>query len=158
MIYYTHKTTGENFMKTVYFDMDGTIADLYGVENWLENLKSESVHPYAVAKPLQNFSTLARFLNKIQKNGFKIGIISWGSYNATPNYFQDIVAAKQKWLKTHLKSVKFDKIFIVPHGTPKSLYAKKGDILFDDEEKNRTEWGENAYRPEIIFSVLKSLI
>ena len=23
-------------MKAIYFDMDGTIADLYGVENWLE--------------------------------------------------------------------------------------------------------------------------
>lgn len=26
--------------KTINFDMDGTIADLYGVENWLEYLQA----------------------------------------------------------------------------------------------------------------------
>ena len=38
--------------KEIWFDMDGTIADLYGVENWLEMLIAEDPTPYAVAKPL----------------------------------------------------------------------------------------------------------
>lgn len=32
------------------FDMDGTIADLYGVENWLDYLIAEDVKPYAEAR------------------------------------------------------------------------------------------------------------
>ena len=44
------------------FDMDGTIADLYGVENWLDNLIAENVKPYAEAKPMLNLSALARKL------------------------------------------------------------------------------------------------
>ena len=34
------------------FDMDGTIADLYGVENWLEHLINGNTFPYEMAKPL----------------------------------------------------------------------------------------------------------
>ena len=53
--------------KTICFDMDGTIADFYGVENWLEYLKSENPYPYMIAKPLVNMSALARVLNNRQK-------------------------------------------------------------------------------------------
>ena len=38
--------------KAIYFDMDGTIADLYGVENWLDYLVAEQTKPYREAKPL----------------------------------------------------------------------------------------------------------
>ena len=31
--------------KTLVFDMDGTIADLYGVEGWLEMLRAEDETP-----------------------------------------------------------------------------------------------------------------
>ena len=37
---------------TICFDMDGTIADLYGVQNWLEMLQAENPQPYRQAKPL----------------------------------------------------------------------------------------------------------
>jgi len=39
-------------MKAIYFDMDGTIADFYSVENWLEDLRMENVAPYILAKPM----------------------------------------------------------------------------------------------------------
>ena len=63
--------------RTIYFDMDGTIADLYGVANWLEYLIEENTLPYEVAKPLLRLSALAKILNRLQKEGFRIGIISW---------------------------------------------------------------------------------
>ena len=36
-------------MKQIWFDMDGTLADLYGVENWLEKLRASDPSPYAEA-------------------------------------------------------------------------------------------------------------
>ena len=42
--------------KAIFFDMDGTIADLYGVDGWLDDLRAERVRPYAEAKPLVNLS------------------------------------------------------------------------------------------------------
>ena len=47
------------------FDMDGTIADLYGVSNWLEDLLHEDVRPYVEARPLVNLQALARVLNRL---------------------------------------------------------------------------------------------
>ena len=30
---------------TIYFDMDGTLANFYGVENWLDYLENEDTTP-----------------------------------------------------------------------------------------------------------------
>ncbi len=64
-------------MKAIYFDMDGTIADLYGVENWLDSLIHEQTKPYRVAKPLVNMRKLGRLLNLLKEQGYHIGIVSW---------------------------------------------------------------------------------
>ena len=127
---------------TIYFDMDGTIADLYGVENWLDFLINEKPTPYVKAKPLCNLRVLARKLNILQKKGVKIGIISWLSKNGSEKYNEKVTKAKLNWLKKHLNSVKFDKIIITPYGTPKEKFtdSKTLNILFDDEKKNRENW------------------
>lgn len=138
----------------IWFDMDGTIADLYGVENWLEMLVTENEKPYEIAKPLINLSLLARYLNKIQAQGNEIGIISWLSKNSTKEYDAKVELAKREWLAKHLKSVKWNEIKIVSYGMSKWEICKSG-ILFDDEEKNRKEWKEASYKPEQIFEILK---
>lgn len=140
------------------FDMDGTIADLYGVDNWLEKLIAYDESPYLFAKTLLNMSVLARMLNKLQKNGYEIGIISWLSKNSTSNYNERVTAAKQAWLKRHLKSVQFDFITIVDYGTDKNIVRMNdNDILFDDELKNRENWGGIAYDVNNIIEILKNL-
>lgn len=145
-------------MKTIYFDMDGTIADLYGVDNWLYFLTNEDTLPYEVAKPLLRFSTFAYYLNKLQMNGYRIGIISWLSKNGNDNYNKEVTRIKQKWLRQHLPSVIFDEIIIVPYGTPKENYANDFDILFDDEERNRNNWCGIAYDVNNIMEILKNLL
>ena len=50
---------------TINFDMDGTIADLYGVENWLDYLIAEDAFPYETAEPLLRLSALARRLHNL---------------------------------------------------------------------------------------------
>lgn len=134
------------------FDMDGTIADLYGVENWLDKLINEDATPYANARPLIDMRKLAKTLNKVQRKGHKIGIVSWGSKNSSPEYLEKVTRAKEYWLKKHLPSVHWNSIQIVPYGTPKSTLGN--GILFDDEQKNLDEWGENSYTPNEIFEVL----
>jgi hypothetical protein len=144
-------------MTTIFFDMDGTIADLYGVENWLEYLTARDPYPYACARPLLNLNTLARRLNHLTENGYSVEIISWTAKNSTPEYDEAVTAAKIKWLGTHLKSVKFEKINIVAYGTPKDLFRhSENDILFDDEEQNRNNWNGIAYNVDKILEVLKN--
>ena len=33
---------------TIYFDMDGTIADLYGVNNWLHRIRTYDAKIYGI--------------------------------------------------------------------------------------------------------------
>lgn len=143
--------------KAIYFDMDGTIADLYGVEGWLADLEAHRTRPYDEAKVMHNMSALARAIHKAQSNDIKVGIISWLSKSATEDYNKAVAKAKRKWLKKHLKSVNFDEVHIIPYGTPKSTVAINGAILFDDEERNRIEWNGKAYTPEKIFEIFKEI-
>lgn len=143
--------------KALWFDMDGTLADLYGVENWLEYLQAEDTYPYDTAATMHNFSQLARKLNKLQSQGWKIGIISWTSKSGSDLYNGQVALAKMCWLHKHLRSVQWDEIKIVKYGTNKYMECG-GGILFDDEEKNRDTWQDKAYEPNTILSVLSDLL
>lgn len=143
---------------TIFFDMDGTIADLYGVENWLDYLIASDALPYEIAKPLIRLNALARILNRLQKQGYKVGVISWLAKNSNTDYDEKVTKAKKEWLKKHLASVNFDEIHIVKYGTPKQTFAKtENDILFDDEEKNRNNWTGKAFDVNEIIEILKGM-
>ena len=143
---------------TIFFDMDGTIADLYGVENWLDYLVVSDALPYEIAKPLIRLNALARILNRLQKQGYRVGVISWLAKNSNTTYDEKVTRAKREWLKKHLASVNFDEIHIVAYGTPKQTFAKtKNDILFDDEEKNRNDWAGKAFDVNEIIKILKGM-
>ena len=141
--------------KEIWFDMDGTIADLYGVDGCLDMLLNENARPYEIAKPLVNMRELARVLNRLIEKGWEIGVISWLAKNGTNDYNKKVANAKMKWLARHLKSVKFAKIDIVEYGTPKQI--NRNGILFDDEKQNRESWLGVAYNVDNIIQVLKEL-
>jgi hypothetical protein len=143
--------------KAIYFDMDGTIADLYGVQGWLADLESENVRPYAEARPLLSLSLLARYIHKAQKAGYRIGIISWLSKTGSPAYNTAVAEVKREWLAKHLPSVEWDEIHIVKYGTPKSTCRTCPGILFDDEQRNLDEWGEGAIIADRLLEVLRNL-
>lgn len=141
----------------IYFDLDGTLANLYGVPNWLPMLQASDPTPYQIAKPLINLSLLARYLNRLQKLGHTIGVISWLSKDSTPEYDALVSAAKMCWLGAHLPSVKWDEIHIVSYGTNKWDIAGEG-IIFDDDERVHNTWEDEAYLPEDIFPILSEII
>ena len=143
---------------TIWFDMDGTLNRFYEVENWLPMLRAEDTTPYTIARPLGNMQTLARKLNKLHRTGYAIGVISWGSKESSKAYLEAVREAKEKWLDKHLHSVKWDAIHIVEYGTPKENFKLDAeDILFDDEERNRENWGEYSFDPSQIMEILSAL-
>lgn len=147
--------------KIINFDMDGTLCATYDVPNWLEKLRAYDATPYEDAKPMLNLSTLARYLNKARRNGWTVNIISWLSKDPDPTYGEAVTKAKMDWLKAHLPSVDFDKIIIVPYGTPKYTLAR--GFLFDDETKNREDWNSadksnHAFDADLILDVLRDIL
>ena len=145
--------------KAIYFDMDGTIADLYSVENWLPKLRAHDASPYMDAKPLVNLSALARRLHQLQREGYHIGIVSWQSKDPDVAYGEAVSEAKRAWLARHMPSVMWDEIKIVPYGTPKpSVVEYPQGILFDDEKPNREAWRRygKAFDVNEILSMMRS--
>lgn len=143
---------------TINFDMDGTIADLYGIPDWRDYLDNCDPTPYALAEPLLRLCDLACKLNTLQRNGYHIAIISWLSKSGTDEYNKVVTEAKLDWLARHMPSVHWDAIHIVPYGTPKQSFCDNPlDILFDDEERNRTNWTGRAFDVQNIMEVLKEI-
>lgn len=141
----------------IWFDMDGTIADLYGVDGWLDMLINKDATPYAIAKPLVNLSALARLMHKAQRNGFEICIVSALAKNSTSEYDEKVKTAKMNWLKKHLASVQFDEIRFVPYTFIKNDVNSGNDILFDDEERHLTAWTGTAIHATKILETLKAV-
>lgn len=145
--------------KSIYFDMDGTIANLFEVENWLPMLRAYNPAPYEQAKVMVNMAHLARVLNKLKAKGYHIGIVSWLSKEPTEEYDIAVIKAKRQWLAKHLPSVQFDEIHFVAYGTPKSQVINYPyGILFDDQADNRQDWKGQAYDEKNILEILKNLV
>lgn len=151
----TEKTMGTK--GTIYFDLDGTLCDFYGVKNWLDYLENEDTTPYAIASPRFNFSVFAKLLHKLQENGYRIGIVSWLCKCGSTTYNAAVTTVKIAWLERHLPSVEWDEVKIVNYGIPKSTVVDCDGWLFDDEEPNREEWGENSFDVNDILGTLRNI-
>lgn len=131
-------------VKYLCFDMDGTIADLYGVENWLSMLRAENPLPYEMAKPMWDMAKLNAQLIAAQKKGIKILIITWLSKDSSEEYKTAVRQAKRKWLKEN--NFPFDSFHAVQYGATKGdsirrvIKSNESAILFDDNEKVRYGW------------------
>jgi hypothetical protein len=127
--------------KMLVFDMDGTKADLYGVENWLTDLQTEKTRPYEIAKPLYDMKDLTNILNILKSKGWKIVITTWLAKNASKEYNKAVATAKKEWLARY--NFPYDEIHCVKYGTTKAnCTRKKGgfQILIDDNKKVRDGW------------------
>lgn len=127
--------------KVIVLDMDGTLADLYADPDWLPKLRAENPAPYAEAAAMWNMTDLARTLERMQVNGWRVVIVSWLSKEASPMYAMAIRRAKREWLADW--QVPWDEAHFVRYGTPKDRVIKnlpRNSWLVDDDKKVRADW------------------
>ena len=127
--------------KILNWDMDGTIADLYGVDGWLSMLDACDSTPYKVAKALVDMRELRQVLEKFHTAGWTINIISWNSRSGDSTYHKEVRKAKVEWLDSMGILGCFDHVHVVKYGKPKNHISK--GILVDDNKEVRQRW-ENA--------------
>lgn len=131
-------------VKMVCFDMDGTIANLYMVEGWLEMLRSEDPTPYRMAEPMWNMSELTNLLLTMQAVGIEIRIVTWLSKDSSEEYKDEVRLAKREWLAE--QNFPFDHFHGVQYGATKAdsvrRYLNEGEtaILIDDNDRVREGW------------------
>ena len=123
---------------TVWFDMDGTIADFYAVDNWLDKILNEDVSPYEEAAPLFDAYEMNNLINALRHNGYDIGIISYGPHNCSMTMLMRTETAKREWLEKYFPYA--TKVHITTNAVKKSEFYEEGDILVDDESKNILDW------------------
>jgi len=127
--------------KTLVFDMDGTIADFYGVDGWLKDIRNENTRPYDIAKPLYNMEILNAILDVLKLQGWRIVITTWLAKDATKDFDNAVRASKIAWLQKY--NFCYDEIHMVRYGTTKANCTRKiggVQILIDDNEKVRKGW------------------
>jgi phosphoserine phosphatase len=147
--------------KVLVFDMDGTIADLYGVQGWLEDLRSENPRPYEMAKPMYDMNTLASVLGLLRLQGWRIAIVSWLAKESTREYDELVRKAKREWLTKY--QFPCDEIHLVKYGTTKANCTRKlggYQVLVDDNEQVRNGWhlGDTINANENILEKLVNLL
>ena len=127
--------------KVLVFDMDGTIADLYGVQGWLEDLRMEIARPYEIAKPMYDMDILAEVLGMLKAQGWKVVVTTWLAKESTKEYKDLVRKAKLEWLAQY--GFPYDEIHLVAYGTTKANCTRKlggYQVLVDDNEKVRNGW------------------
>ena len=127
--------------KILVFDMDGTIADFYGVNGWLEYLEESNPTPYIIAEPLYDMELLTSLLQILRFKGWKIVITSWLAKDSSKDFDKEVRKAKKEWLEEY--NFPFDEIHLVKYGTTKANCTRKlggYQILVDDNEQVRNGW------------------
>lgn len=147
--------------KTLVFDMDGTLADFYGVENWLDDLTVSNPRPYIIAKPLYDMAFLTNVLLSLKENGWRIVVTTWLAKGSTKDYDFVVRQVKKDWLQRY--NFPYDEIHLVKYGTTKANCTRKlggYQILFDDNETVRKGWtlGETVNANEDILEFLIELL
>ena len=141
--------------------MDGTIADLYGVQGWLEDLRNENARPYKVAKAIYDKMVLNEILALLKAQGWKVVVTTWLAKDST-EYYKDLVRkAKLEWLAE--QEFPFDEIHLVQYGTTKANCTRKlggYQVLVDDNEQVRKGWtlGNTINANENILEKLVDLL
>lgn len=128
-------------MKMLVFDMDGTIANLYGVKGWLDDLRAESARPYKEAAPMYNMWLMMERLMVLKNNGWRICVTTWLSKDSTKAYDDKVRTAKKEWLEKY--HFPYDEIHLVKYGTTKADCTRKWggyQVLIDDNAKVRKGW------------------
>ena len=156
-------------VRMIVWDMDGTIADLYGVEGWLGKLRAENPLPYEIAKPMWDMERLVNIIRGLQAIGIEQRIVSWLSMDSSEQYKTEVRRAKREWLDEF--DFPYDHFHGVQYGATKADSVRKfladdeTAILIDDSAKVRKGWhlGETVDPTEVdiidfLGTLLESLI
>lgn len=123
--------------KIVYFDMDGTIANLYGVNNCFKRLDNLDASVYSEAKPIDKYINM---LKEFKNMGYKVIILSCLGMISEPTFDKQTCINKDKWLDKYVGKEYIDERIYIPNTKHKEQYVNTLGILVDDDERVLNNW------------------
>ncbi len=136
--------------KTIYFDMDGTVADLYNSTGWLDKLENQEVGVFKDLAPMVDMIELENVCNRLQAQGWTIGVITWLPMRASELYEIECTEEKNLWISKHMPYVQ--EMYCQPYGVPKQHAPRQQSehmVLVDDNQEVREMWENNRNRVTI---------
>lgn len=140
-------------MNAIFFDMDGTIAELYKVKDWLPALRSYDWSVYDRCLPRAHYERINDAIEALIENGWQVGVITWASKGIGWGRELDaITETKFEWLCRFFPALADGRFACLPYGYDKAQFVEEmGDAyeniyLVDDNKEVRAEWrkhGEN---------------
>ncbi len=151
-------------MKKIYFDMDGTVYNLYGMKDWLNGLRNEEKGIFTKGSPLVDMNKLKDVCCKLINKGYQIGIITWLPMGASDEYCKICTEEKREWAKKYMPYI--SEFYAQEYGVPKQyapIKRAKEMILVDDNIEVRKMWETEKQRKTIntndnIINKLKELL
>jgi len=128
--------------KRVYLDMDGTIANLYESENWLQRLRNEDKTIFLECAPMTTEKNLFKIFPQEQ---FEIIILTMTPMNCTKEYHEQVIEQKNQWLTKYFPNI--EKKIFKKYGHNKNLKNSANAILVDDNETIRNNFKGLALNP-----------
>lgn len=137
-------------MKKIYFDMDGTVYDLYNLPNWLEMLRQEQEGAFTLGRPKVDMTKLQEVCNALAAEGWEFGIITWLPIGASREYCRSCEQEKRNWAAEFMPYI--SEFYAQVYGVPKHIAPvrkSKTMILVDDNERVRQGWQTKKQRQTI---------
>lgn len=137
-------------MTKIFFDMDGTIADLYSQENWLESILAEDADLFGYLPNMYTYDEMVKL--KEEFPNCVLEIITWTPMNGSNEYCAEVARKKATWIQMVYPGI-FTKINVLPYGVPKQ-YANTNKsnkmILVDDNPEVLAMWNTPKNRKGIL--------
>lgn len=141
-------------MNTIWFDMDGTIYELYKIPNWLERVRAFDPTVFSDGLPRHNHERINRAIEALMEAGWQVGVLTWAPKGLgwDDKGLHTIGSQKFGWLCRFFPALADGKFACLPYGESKAQFiedmgdARDLNILVDDNKWVRADWrshGEN---------------
>ena len=131
-------------------DLDGTVYDLYSVENWLEKLRSEDSSVFSEGDFIGDYNRFKTVCEKLVAMGVQFEVITWLPMQASPEYELECTEVKREWVKKFMPFV--TEFTAQSYGIPKQNAIKKRAktmYLLDDNKEICEMWKTDKMRKAV---------
>lgn len=131
----------------IYFDLDGTVYDLYNIENWELKLRSENADVFNEGNFIGDYAKFIAVCAELIKKGVQFGVITWLPMQATEEYERECAEVKREWVKKFIPFV--TEFTVQTYGIPKQnaiIKRAKRMYLLDDNTEVCEIWKTEKMR------------
>lgn len=143
--------------KTIYFDLDGTVYDLYNLPRWLERITVDyDASAYSDGSLMVDRDTLHALLDSLLDSGYRIGVVSWVAGGNPPAEFVSAIRrTKRAWIRENMPQV--SEVHIVKYGTPKYRVVSDPHGILVDDKPHEVGWKGRTIHADNLVTDLKGL-